>query len=35
MENDIPIRPGIMQGKETGIFLDGADAMAFILKFGL
>jgi hypothetical protein len=35
MEQSIPIRPGVLKGRQTGIFLDGQDAMAFKLKFGL
>ena len=34
-ENGIAIKPGILGGRETGIFLNGIDAAAFILKFGL
>lgn len=34
-ENEIPMRPGVLKGKQVGIFLNGQDAIAFRLRFGL
>ena len=34
-ENKISYNPGVCNGYDSGIFLQGADAIAYKLKFGL
>ena len=34
-ENPIPMTPGVLKGKQVGIFLNEQDATAFRLRFGL
>jgi len=34
-ENKIPMRPGVLKGRQVGIFLNGQDAIAFKLRFSL